>query len=87
MKSLLPFLLLPTLVFASIPTVTHPPLPQKELVGTIQKNHSGGRWYMAADGHAIFCYGPTMLIRDAEGDFSKVATFCRDGRAIVKLKE
>ena len=82
--------ILAILLLASLPPVrvAQPiPAPQKELVGTIQKNHSGGRWYMAADGHAIFCYGPTMLIRDAEGDFSKVATFCRDGRAIVKLKE
>jgi hypothetical protein len=87
MKALLPILLLPTMLFASIPTVTRPPLPQKELVTSIQKNHSGGKWYMADDGHAIYCYGPQRLIPGPDGNLMKIATFCRGDRAIVKLRD
>jgi len=51
------------------------------------KHKNGGRWYMAADGHAVYCYGPKMLVRNAVGDIEPVATFCRDGRSIVPLKQ
>jgi len=74
------------MLFASIPT-TRPPLPQKELVTTIQKNHKGGKWYMADDGHAVYCYGPQRMLPDSNGGFMRIATFCRGGRAIVRLKE
>jgi len=47
----------------------------------------GGRWYFAASGHAVYCYGPVMTIPQANGDLQKVATFCRDGSAIVPLKD
>ena len=46
-----------------------------------------GRWYFAASGHAVFCYGPVMTLPQANGDLQKVATFCRDGRAVVPLKD
>jgi hypothetical protein len=85
MSKLFVFLLVPTMLFASIPTRT--PLPQKELVSTIQKNHKGGTWYMADDGHAVYCYGPQRMIPDPTGGLMKIATFCRGDRAIVKLKE
>lgn len=80
--------LLIVLLLASIPPIHTTPVPQKELVGTIQKNRSnGGRWYMADDGHAIFCYGPSRLIPGPDGNLMKIVTFCRGDRAIVKLKE
>jgi len=80
--------LLIVLLLASIPPARIAPLPpQKELIGTIQKNHSGGKWYMADDGHAVFCYGPQRLIPGPDGNLMKIVTFCRGGRAIVKLKE
>lgn len=60
-----------------------PPLRQPTVV---RKNH-GGRWYMADDGHAVYCYGPARLIKDTSGDFIRIATFCRGERAIIKLKE
>jgi len=87
MRSLIPLLLFPTMLFASIPTNTRPPLPQKELVSTIQKNHKGGTWYMAEDGHAVYCYGPQRLIPGPDGSLMKIVTFCRGDRTIVKLKE
>lgn len=51
------------------------------------KRATGGRWYFAATGHAIYCYGPVMTIPDANGDLQRVATFCRDGSAVVPLKD
>ncbi len=43
-------------------------------------------WYFAATGHAVYCYGPVMTLPLANGDLQKVATFCRDGQAVVPLK-
>jgi hypothetical protein len=48
---------------------------------------NGGTWYMAESGHAVFCYGPVMLMKQPNGGFQHVATFCRGGQAIVPLKD
>ncbi len=47
----------------------------------------GGRWYFAATGHAVYCYGPVMTMPMAEGGLSKVATFCRGDQTMVPLKD
>jgi hypothetical protein len=47
----------------------------------------GGRWYFARTGHAVYCYGPVMLIPNAAGDLEHVATFCRGDRLLVPLKD
>jgi hypothetical protein len=53
-----------------------------------QESRKGGKWYMAESGHAIFCYGPVMLVRQpVNGQPQKVATFCQGGKTIVPLKE
>ena len=65
-------------------------VPQKPLrQPTTQLAHHGrgGRWYFAASGHAVYCYGPVMTVPRANGDLQKVATFCRDGSAVVPLKD
>jgi hypothetical protein len=64
--------------------------PQKPLhqpTSQISKRAKGGRWYFAASGHAVYCYGPVMTVPQANGDIQKVATFCRDGSAVVPLKD
>jgi len=61
------------------------PLPQPSTPMT--KRAKGGRWYFAANGHAVYCYGPVMTVPRANGDLQKVATFCRDGSAVVPLKD
>lgn len=63
------------------------PLPQPKITDMKLVSKNNGRWYMSAEGHAIYCYGPTMLIRGTDGGFQQVATLCRDGRAIVPLHE
>lgn len=47
----------------------------------------GGRWHMAANGHAIYCYGPVMTMPKADGELMRVATFCRGNQPMVPLKE
>jgi len=47
----------------------------------------GGRWHMAANGHAVYCYGPTMTLPKADGELMRVATFCRGDQTMVPLKE
>jgi hypothetical protein len=44
-------------------------------------------WYMAETGHAVFCYGPVMLVKQPNGGFQHVATFCRGNQAMVPLKD
>jgi hypothetical protein len=51
------------------------------------KRSNNGRWYFAANGHAVYCYGPVMIVPAANGDLQRVATICRDGSAVVPLKD
>lgn len=65
-------------------------IPQKPLrqpTSQLTKRTKGGRWYFAANGHAVYCYGPVMTVPGPGGDLQKVATFCRDGSAVVPLKD
>ena len=67
-----------------------PIVPQKPLrqpTTQITKHSKGGRLYFAASGHAVYCYGPVMTVPQANGDLQRVATFCRDGSAVVPLKD
>ena len=73
----------------SLPAVSPMP-PQRPVLqpSTHTTRHSkGGRWYFAASGHAVYCYGPVMIVPRANGDLQRVATFCRDGSAAVPLKD
>jgi hypothetical protein len=67
------------------PVSPHKPLAQPTT--QVSTRVKGGRWYFAASGHAVYCYGPVMTVPRANGDFQKVATFCRDGSAVVPLKD
>ena len=55
--------------------------------GHLEQHSKGGSWYFAANGHAVYCYGPVMTLPQANGDLQKVATFCRDGKTVVPLKD
>ena len=69
--------------------VTHPapPKPLRQPTTQETKRAKGGRWYFAASGHAVYCYGPVMTVPRANGELQRVATFCRDGSAVVPLKD
>jgi len=53
----------------------------------LAKRSKSGRWYFAASGHAVYCYGPVMTLPRANGELQRVATFCRDGSTVVPLKD
>ncbi|HEY1676707.1 MAG TPA: hypothetical protein VGG04_03300 [Candidatus Sulfotelmatobacter sp.] len=64
-----------------------PQKPIKQPTSQLAKRSKGGRWYFAASGHAVYCYGPVMTLPSATGDLQRVATLCRDGSAVVPLKD
>jgi hypothetical protein len=64
-----------------------PQKPLREPTSQLAKHSKGGKWYFAATGHAVYCYGPVMIIPRANGDLQRVATLCRDGSAVVPLKD
>ena len=64
---------------------TNPPAPTD--LPTAHHTRPAGKWYMAENGHAVFCYGPVMLLKQPNGGFQRVATFCRGGQAMVPLKD
>lgn len=80
------------LILASLPVpqVQLParPQPQPRLTQQAQAApHKGGQWYFARNGHAVYCYGPVMMVPNATGDIEHVATFCRGNRLLVPLKD
>ncbi|MGA7399412.1 MAG: hypothetical protein WCC99_23395 [Candidatus Sulfotelmatobacter sp.] len=92
MKALTLALLLTTMLSTTLctafdVTTAKPTQPDRRLTGQVEQHSKSGRWYFAATGHAVYCYGPVMTVPQANGDLQKVATFCRDGRAVVPLKD
>jgi hypothetical protein len=63
------------------------PAPQSQPTFVRKVANSGGRWYMALDGHAVYCYGPTRMIPTSDGGLQKIVTFCRGDKVIVPLHE
>ena len=69
-------------------TVAKPPQPPvRRPSGHLEQHSNGGRWYFAASGHAVYCYGPVMTLPQPNGNLQKVATFCREEKAVVPLKD
>ncbi len=68
-------------------SVAKPAQPERRLSSHLAQHVKNGQWYFAASGHAVYCYGPVMTLPQANGDLQKVATFCRDGRTVVPLKD
>ena len=64
-----------------------PQKPVRQPSTPVSRHVKGGRWYFAASGHAVYCYGPVMTVPGANGNLQKVATLCRDGSPVVPLKD
>lgn len=80
-------LTLALLLSVSVSQVMPQKPPLREPILHTAKRAKGGRWYFAATGHAVYCYGPVMTVPRANGDLQRVATLCGDGSAIVPLKD
>jgi hypothetical protein len=64
------------------PSATHKPV---ETAAT--RHPRKGKWYFAATGHAVYCYGPVMYVTEAQGGLKRVATFCQNDQPMVPLKD
>jgi hypothetical protein len=71
----------------SLPVPRLAPPPRPSPTSLKQEARKGGRWHMAANGHAVYCYGPVMTMPQAAGGLLRVATFCRGELAMVPLKD
>jgi hypothetical protein len=78
-------LTLALLMSLTVPRFAPPAKPS--LAPVRQEARKGGKWFMAANGHAVYCYGPVMTLPQAGGNFLKVATFCRGDLTMVPLKD
>ncbi len=63
------------------------PVPAPDHVRPVAARPGGGKWYLAENGHAVYCYGPVLLVQQPEGGLSRVATFCKGDKTIVPLKD
>jgi len=59
--------------------------PQEKQIAT--QAHPNGKWYLAETGHAVYCYGPVLLVKQPEGTLQRVATFCRGDKTMVPLRD
>ena len=71
----------------SLPVPKMAPPAKPSLTPIKQEVRKGGRWHMAANGHAVYCYGPVMTMPQAAGSLLRVATFCRGDLPMVPLKD
>jgi hypothetical protein len=79
----LTLLLLLSLPVPRITPPAHPPVVEQAL----RHSRKGGKWFFAANGHAVYCYGPVMYVTEAQGGLTRVATFCQNDQPMVPLKD
>jgi hypothetical protein len=79
----LTLLLLLSLPVPRITPPAHPPVVEQAR----QHSRKGGKWFFAANGHAVYCYGPVMYVTEAQGGLTRVATFCQNDQPMVPLKD
>ena len=63
--------------------VPSPPSPKIEEIAPTGK----GRWFMAADGHAVYCVGPVVRLGGMLGNMEPYATQCVGKAQTVRLHE
>jgi hypothetical protein len=76
------------LLMVSLPgSLFAPPLRTPVTQASAQPAGKHGQWYLADTGHAVYCYGPVMLVRQPEGSVQRVATFCKGDKVMVPLRD
>ena len=71
----------------SLPVPKFSPAPHAPVETATHHPRKGGKWYFAATGHAVFCYGPVMYVNEVQGGLKRVATFCQNDQPMVPLKD
>lgn len=71
----------------SLPVPRFTPPAHSPVETATRHPRKGGKWYFAANGHAVFCYGPVMYVTEAQGGLQRVATFCQNDQPMVPLKD
>lgn len=79
-------LTLALLLSLPVPRFTPPARPSPVEIAT-RHSRKGGKWYFAANGHAVYCYGPVMYVTGRQGGLKRVATFCQNDQPMVPLKD
>jgi hypothetical protein len=76
-------------LFFSLPGIHFAPSPQRieQKVKADPQASTHGQWYLAETGHAVYCYGPVLMMADVQQGVHRVATFCRGDRPMVPLKD
>jgi hypothetical protein len=46
-----------------------------------------GKWYMAESGHAVYCYGPVVMVDTGPDGIKRMATLCRGNTPMVALHD
>lgn len=80
--------ILATLLLLSLPTAkfsSSPKTPSEPV--KLAAAHRGGQWYLAQNGHAVYCYGPVVVVQNNEIGMERVATFCKGEKTMVPLKD
>ena len=76
------------LLSLSLPALQPKPAPPAPVDhNQVRQVRHRGTWYFAENGHAVYCYGPVLLVPIREIGLQRVATFCRDGQTMVPLKD
>ncbi|MGH9512228.1 MAG: hypothetical protein ACRD2U_08840 [Terriglobales bacterium] len=83
MKALATFLLMISIVAPRLGPPSHLP----EVHPKNPEARKGGQWYLAESGHAVYCYGPVMVITEPTVGFQRIATFCQGDKSMVPLRD
>jgi hypothetical protein len=75
------------LLSLSLPGLHVSPPPRSPADHKVVQQARKGRWYFAENGHAVYCYGPVMIVPQANGSLQRVATFCQDDKTMVPLRD
>lgn len=71
-----------------VPRLTTPiPAPADPAAASAAASHVHGKWYLAENGHAVYCYGPVKVINNPFTGMQRVATFCKGDQLVVPLKD
>ncbi len=75
------------LVLFSIPGFRMAPSPRKPAEPVVEQVHRGGRWYLAENGHAVYCRGPVITVAMGDGSLRRVATYCQGVHPLVPVRD